>query len=57
MKSSSDLPEGVVHFVRGYDFNRGIHLDDLLASYLTTGFQATELARAIDVVNAMVSFF
>lgn len=33
----------------GYDFNKGIDFAALMDSYLTTGFQATNLAKAIQV--------
>lgn len=35
--------------VRGYDFNAGINYEKLFDSYLTTGFQASHLALAIEV--------
>ena len=41
--------------VCGPDFNLPIELEALLQSYATTGFQATALSRAIDIVNKMVS--
>jgi deoxyhypusine synthase len=40
--------------VRGYDFNQGIHMEKLLDSYLTSGFQATALGQAIEVINKMI---
>eukprot|EP01113_Clastostelium_recurvatum_P040933 TRINITY_DN6437_c0_g1_i1.p1 TRINITY_DN6437_c0_g1~~TRINITY_DN6437_c0_g1_i1.p1 ORF type:complete len:379 (-),score=69.08 TRINITY_DN6437_c0_g1_i1:21-1106(-) len=39
--------------VRGYDFNQGLDYERLLASYLTTGFQATSFGQAIDEINKM----
>ena len=39
--------------VRGPDFTDEFDLDDLLASYATTGFQATHLADAVDIVKQM----
>jgi hypothetical protein len=38
----------------GYDFNDGIHYSDLLKSFLTTGFQATNFAQAVLEINKMV---
>lgn len=35
--------------IKGYDFNKGLNYEELLDSYLTTGFQATNLSLAIDV--------
>lgn len=42
--------------VVGYDFNCGVDYSALLDSYLTTGFQATNLAKAIEEVNRMLSW-
>ncbi|WP_128476184.1 deoxyhypusine synthase [Halorussus pelagicus] len=39
--------------VRGYDFRESFDFDELLASYATTGFQATQLAEAIDIAEQM----
>lgn len=39
--------------VKGYDFEEDFHLDTFLQSYATTGFQATHLARAIEIVKEM----
>ncbi|EJU03766.1 Deoxyhypusine synthase [Dacryopinax primogenitus] len=46
-----ELPE-----VRGPDFNTDLSLDDLLRCFGTTGFQATGISRAIDVINQMISW-
>ncbi|MDD5193296.1 MAG: deoxyhypusine synthase [Candidatus Nanoarchaeia archaeon] len=40
--------------IRGYDFNQGIDYDKLLNSYLSTGFQATHLAKAIAIIDKMI---
>ncbi|VDO75151.1 unnamed protein product, partial [Heligmosomoides polygyrus] len=40
--------------IRGYDFNEGVDFSKLMASYLTTGFQASHLGKAIQEVNAML---
>jgi len=40
--------------VKGYDFNKGIDYEKLLDSYLTTGFQATHFAKAIEIVDKMI---
>ena len=40
--------------IKGPDFNLPIELDALLASYAGIGFQATGLARAIELINKMV---
>jgi deoxyhypusine synthase len=39
--------------VKGYDFNQGIDYENLLDSYLTTGAQATNLAKAIEIIKKM----
>lgn len=39
--------------VRGYDFRGEFDLGELLDAYATTGFQATHLARAIDIAREM----
>ena len=49
---NSEEPEGLT--IKGYDFNQGVDYDKILNSYLTTGFQATHLARAINIINKMV---
>ena len=45
---TSDTPSVV-----GFDFNAAPTLDALLGTYLTTGFQATNLGLAIDEINRM----
>lgn len=39
--------------VEGYDFRGDFDLEDLLESYETTGFQATHLKEAVDIVRQM----
>ncbi len=39
--------------VKGYDFRGEFELEDLLESYETTGFQATHLKEAVDIVKEM----
>ena len=48
----SDEPKGLLH-INGYDFNSGVDYDKIIDSSLTTGFQATALARAIEVIKQM----
>jgi deoxyhypusine synthase len=45
-------PEGVS--IKGYEFNNGIDYEKILESYLSTGFQATHLAKAINIINKMI---
>lgn len=42
--------------VTGYDFNAGVDYDALLNSYARTGFQASNLARAIEEVSNMLNW-
>ncbi len=49
---NSEEPEGDA--VIGYDFNKGVDYDKILESYLATGFQATHLAKAIEIINKMI---
>jgi hypothetical protein len=51
---SEELPEDAVH-IKGPDMSNPITLDDLLKAYNTIGFQATGLARAIQIVEEMVN--
>ncbi len=39
--------------VKGYDFNNGLNWNELIDSFSTTGFQATHLAKAIEIVKKM----
>lgn len=54
-KESENL-EGKSIKIEGYDFNQGINYSKLLGSMVSTGFQASNLGDAIEVVNKMVSF-
>ena len=42
--------------VKGYDFNQGVDYSAILKNFATTGLQATQLSRAIDIVNEMISW-
>ncbi|CAH2272904.1 deoxyhypusine synthase [Pelobates cultripes] len=53
LMASDSLPEGTPQ-VRGYDFNAGINYDQLLQSYMYTGFQATCFGQAVREVNNMI---
>ncbi|XP_022654828.1 probable deoxyhypusine synthase isoform X1 [Varroa jacobsoni] len=53
-KRSDELPVAERVEVRGADFNTKVDLDALMSSLMTTGFQATQLARAINEVNKML---
>jgi len=49
---NSKEPRGIS--VKGYDFNYGIDYEKIIDSYLTTGFQATHLAKAISIIKKMI---
>jgi len=53
LMSSGELPVEPVK-VKGYDFNEGINYHKLLESFHTTGFQATNMAMAIQEINKMI---
>ena len=44
---SVDMPEGTPT-VRGYDFEGALDLQAMLDTMLTSGFQATQLGRAVN---------
>lgn len=48
----SDEIKGVK--IRGYDFNEGINYDKIIDSYGSTGMQAANLSKAIEIVNNML---
>jgi len=39
--------------VKGYDFNQGLNYEKILKSYLTTGAQATNFAKAVELIKEM----
>lgn len=39
--------------IKGYDFNNDFSLKDFLESYKTTGFQASNLAKAVEIIKKM----
>lgn len=54
LKESEDL-EGRLEKISGYDFNNGVDYSKILKSMILTGFQASNLGEAIEIVNNMVS--
>lgn len=44
----------LTHEVHGYDFNKGVNYHDLLATYVNSGFQATNLGLAIAEIKKMI---
>lgn len=49
----SETLEGKCIKIEGYDFNQGVDYSRLLKSFISTGFQASNLGEAIEVVNQM----
>ncbi|MEM2916632.1 MAG: deoxyhypusine synthase [Candidatus Woesearchaeota archaeon] len=47
----SEEPEGPE--IHGYNFDNGVDYDKILDSFATTGFQASHLAKAIEIINKM----
>lgn len=54
LKPSEPVPEAAVS-VEGPNFDQDVTLAQLLDSYKRIGFQASSLAKAIEIVNKMVS--
>lgn len=48
----SVTPKGLAE-VRGFDFSKSFDITDFLNSYASTGFQATHLAKGIEIIKAM----
>ncbi|KAF1776011.1 DHS-like NAD/FAD-binding domain [Phytophthora cactorum] len=49
----SENLEGKSAHVRGYDFNEGVNYEKLLQSYVTMGYQGTNLGEAIEEIKRM----
>ncbi|CAO1314410.1 unnamed protein product [Diamesa hyperborea] len=54
LQLSEEMPKGTPK-VKGYDFNSGINYDELLKSYLHSGFQATNFGLAVEEINKMLA--
>ncbi|KAJ0035093.1 hypothetical protein Pint_24834 [Pistacia integerrima] len=54
-KRSENL-EGKSIKIMGYDFNQGVDYSQLLKSMVSTGFQASNLGDAFDIVNQMLDW-
>ncbi|KAK3436315.1 hypothetical protein EUGRSUZ_C00926 [Eucalyptus grandis] len=52
----SETLEGMCMKIEGYDFNGGVDYHRLLKSMVSTGFQASNLGDAIEVVNQMLDW-
>lgn len=51
---SESIPDDATH-IKGPNFDNAINLQELLESYEKIGFQATGMAKAIQIVERMVS--
>ncbi len=40
--------------IEGYDFNKGVDYKEIIKSFKSVGFQATEFSKAIEIVNHMI---
>ncbi len=49
----SEEAEGIE--IKGYDFNSGVNYDKILESYASTGLQASNFSRAIEIINEMIA--
>ncbi|KAI9989834.1 hypothetical protein PInf_020121 [Phytophthora infestans] len=49
----SENLEGKSAHVRGYDFNEGVNYEKLMQSYVTMGYQGTNLGEAIEEIKRM----
>src|SRR3989344_3807434 len=41
--------------INGYDFNNGIDFEKIIKSFSSTGFQASNFSRAVEIVNKMIN--
>ncbi|XP_020586380.1 deoxyhypusine synthase isoform X1 [Phalaenopsis equestris] len=55
-KESETLDEVRFQKISGYDFNRGVDFRGLLDSMVSTGFQASNLGDAVEIVNQMLDW-
>jgi deoxyhypusine synthase len=44
---AGDMPDDAVT-VQGYDFNKGVNYEELMASYMRTGFQVCKMTNEKD---------
>ena len=52
LKKSDDTEK--YEAIKGYDFNKEFNFDNFLEAYKTTGFQASNMSKAIEVIKAMI---
>lgn len=48
----SEEAEGTI--IKGYDFDNGVNYKEIVKSFSSTGFQATQLSKAIEITNKMI---
>ena len=39
--------------IKGYDFNKGVNYPEIVKSFGSSGYQATQLSKAVEIVNKM----
>ncbi len=52
MRKSGEI-KGIA--IKGYNFNEGVDYGNIIKSFGSTGFQATHLSKAIEIVNKMIA--
>lgn len=52
-KSSTEMLTGTP-IVRGFNWDEGIDYDNILSSYINSGFQATNFGKAVSEIQKMV---
>jgi deoxyhypusine synthase len=40
--------------IKGYDFNKGINYEEIIKTFSSSGFQASNFSKAIEIVNKMI---
>ncbi len=48
----SEEAEGLT--IKGYDFNQGVDYDKIIDSFSSTGIQASNLSKSIEIINEMI---
>ncbi|KAF9216300.1 hypothetical protein BGZ59_010263 [Podila verticillata] len=52
---STEMPKDSI-VIKGPDFNQTLSLDALLSTYISSGFQASAMGKAIEIINEMRSW-
>ncbi|KAK3826241.1 MAG: deoxyhypusine synthase [Linnemannia elongata] len=50
--TSTEMPKDSI-VIKGPDFNQTVTLDSLLSTFITSGFQASAIGKAIEIINEM----